>query len=427
MGSKVIQAALIFFYVAYLVATVQGVEVSVKKSGAKGDGKCDDAPAFKKAWGEVCKAAAPSTLKVPAGKYMVGQIGFLGPCKSAITFDAGDATFIAPTDPTAFKTKDGWILFSMVKDLTVTGGTFDGRGSAAWKINNCNKNFNGNCKNLPINLNFGTLTNGVVKGVTSVDSKFFHMNVIQAKNLTLSKITIKAPGDSANTDGIHIGRSHGVTVDGAEIKTGDDCISFGDGCQNVTVENVKCGPGHGISIGSLGRYPNEQPVMGVTVKHCKLSNTLNGVRIKTWPASPNGVASGMHFEDVKMDNVSNPILIDQQYCPWNQCKTGVPSKIKINDVSFKEITGTSATKVAVKLLCSSGVPCNKVVLSGVKLEYKGTNGSAISECDNVKPTLSGKNSPAICDASKGGAPEGAPAPGAPAPAPKKDAPAPKKA
>ncbi|XP_019158858.1 PREDICTED: exopolygalacturonase clone GBGA483-like [Ipomoea nil] len=158
--------------------------------------------------------------------------------------------------------------------------------------------------------------------------------------------------------------------------------------------------------------------MGVTVKHCKLSNTLNGVRIKTRPSSPNGVASGMHFEDVMMDNVSNPIFIDQQYCPWNQCKTGVPSKIKISDVSFKEITGTSATKVAVKLLCSSGVPCNKVVLSevkleykgrvpcnkvvlsGVKLEYKGTNGSAISECDNVKPTLSRKNSHAICDAPK---------------------------
>nr|GMD30132.1 exopolygalacturonase-like [Ipomoea batatas] len=400
MGSKVIQAALIFFYVSYIVATVQGVEVDVKKSGAKADGKSDDTAAFKKAWDEVCKATEPSTLTVPEGKYMVGQIGFLGPCKSAITFNAEGAEFIAPTDLTQFKTRSGWILFSMIKDLTVSGGTMNGQGSAAWKINNCNKSFDGNCRNLPINLNLGTLTNSVVKGITSVDSKFFHMNVIQCKNLTLSKITITAPGDSANTDGIHIGRSNGVTVNGADIKTGDDCISFGDGSQQVTVENVKCGPGHGISIGSLGKYPNEQPVMGVTVKHCTLSNTLNGVRIKTWPASPNGVATGMHFEDVTMENVSNPILIDQEYCPWNQCKTGVPSKIKISDVSFKDIKGTSATKVAVKLLCSPGVPCDKVELSGVNLEYKGTNGSAISECDNVKPTLSGKNSPAICDAAK---------------------------
>ncbi|XP_019197930.1 PREDICTED: exopolygalacturonase clone GBGA483-like [Ipomoea nil] len=252
-------------------------------------------------------------------------------------------------------------------------------------------------------MNLGTLTNAVVKGIKSVDSKFFHMNVIQCKNLTLNKIKIRAPADSANTDGIHIGRSEGVTVDDAEIKTGDDCISFGDGAKKVTIENVKCGPGHGIAIGSLGRYPNEQPVEDVSIKNCKLINTMFGVRIKTWPASPEGVATRMHFEDVRMDNVSTPILIDQQYCPWNQCKAGVPSKVKISDVSFKEIKGTSATKVAVKLLCSPGVPCEKVEMSGVNLEYHGTNGSAISECCNVKPTLSGKNVPPICDDAKASA------------------------
>ncbi|XP_019197955.1 PREDICTED: exopolygalacturonase-like [Ipomoea nil] len=399
MGSNAIQAALIFFYVAYLVATVQGVEVNVKTSGAKGDGDCDDTAAFKKAWDEVCKATEPSTLKVPEGKYMLGQIGFLGPCKSAVTFDAAEgAKFIAPTDLSQFKTKDGWILFSMIKDFTLSGGTYNGQGSAAWKINKCKENMNAPlCKNLPINMNLGTLTNSVVKGIKSVDSKFFHMNVIQCKNLTLNKIKIRAPADSANTDGIHIGRSEGVTVDDAEIKTGDDCISFGDGAKKVTIENVKCGPGHGIAIGSLGRYPNEQPVEDVCIKNCKLTNTMFGVRIKTWPASPEGVATGMHFEDLKMVNVSTPILIDQQYCPWNQCKAGVPSKVKISDVSFKDIKGTSATKVAVKLLCSPGVPCEKVEMSGVNLEYHGTNGSAISECCNVKPTLSGKNVPPICD------------------------------
>ncbi|KAK7820874.1 polygalacturonase, partial [Quercus suber] len=101
--------------------------------------------------------------------------------------------------------------------------------------------------------------------------------------------------------------------------TGDDCISIGDGTQDVTIKQVTCGPGHGISIGRLGRYQNEQPVSGIRVVGATLSNTLNGVRIKTWPASPSGIASDIHFENVIMDNVGNPILIDQNYCPNNQC------------------------------------------------------------------------------------------------------------
>lgn len=163
----------------------------------------------------------------------------------------------------------------------------------------------------------------MIRDITSRNSKFFHMNIIDSKNLTLQHVTIDAPENSLNTDGIHIGRSTGINITDANIKTGDDCVSLGDGSQHITVHKVTCGPGHGISVGSLGRYPNEQPVVGVTVTNCTLTNTMNGVRVKTWPASPNGVASDMHFEDIIMNNVGNPVLIDQEYCPYGQCKAQV--------------------------------------------------------------------------------------------------------
>ena len=41
-----------------------------------------------------------------------------------------------------------------------------------------------------------------------------------------------------------------------------------------------------LGVGSLGKYHNEQPVIGVTVRNCTLTNTMNGVRVKTWPSSP---------------------------------------------------------------------------------------------------------------------------------------------
>ncbi|KAK4788883.1 hypothetical protein SAY86_020202 [Trapa natans] len=68
---------------------------------------------------------------------------------------------------------------------------------------------------------------------------------------------------------------------------------------------------------------------------------MTGVRIKIWLASLPGVATDMHFEDITMNNVSDLVLIDQGYCPWNQCTAGVPSKVKISKVSYKNIKGTS--------------------------------------------------------------------------------------
>ena len=74
----------------------------------------------------------------------------------------------------------------------------------------------------------------------------------------------------------------------------------------------------------------------------------------------------------------------------------VPSAIKISKVSFKNIRGTSSTPVAVKLVCSKSHPCEDVEIADIDLTYSGKEGPAVSECSNVKPTISGKQNPPIC-------------------------------
>ncbi|KAF2316955.1 hypothetical protein GH714_007787 [Hevea brasiliensis] len=118
----------------------------------------------------------------------------------------------------------------------------------------------------------------------------------------------------------------------------------------------------------------EDHVVGIFIRNCTIYDTNNGVRIKTWPALHGGIASDMHFEDIIMKNVSIPILIDQVYCPWNQCNPKIPSKVKINNVSFKNIQGSSTTPIAIRLNCSSSVPCEKVELANINLEYIGADG-----------------------------------------------------
>ncbi|KAK4275866.1 hypothetical protein QN277_018880 [Acacia crassicarpa] len=88
-----------------------------------------------------------------------------------------------------------------------------------------------------------------------------------------------------------------------------------------------------------------------------------------------------------MINVTNPVIIDQEYCPWNQCSKQTPSKVKISKVSFNNIRGTSTTKEGMILVCSSGVPCEEVKLANINLRFQGT--PATATCKNIKPQVFG--------------------------------------
>ncbi|CAM8985353.1 unnamed protein product [Rhodiola kirilowii] len=375
-------------------AIAQGGVFDITKFGAKPN--ADATAALTSAWKEACASTTPSKIVVPKGTFILGLIKFDGPCKAPIELNV-QGTLQSPSDLESFKGADGWVVFGHLDFFTMSGnGAFDGQGHIGWEKNDCHKNKK--CSLLPYNLRFNFLANSIIKDVTTKDSKNFHVNVLGCSNFTFQNFKVSAPAESPNTDGIHIGRSNGVNITDTTIETGDDCISIGDGAKNVYIERVKCGPGHGISIGSLGKYRNEENVTGIFVKNCTLTNTDNGVRIKTWPKSEPGFASEMHFEDIIMNNVTNPVLIDQEYCPWNQCTLGVGSKVKISNVSFKKITGTSSTREVVKLLCSPDFPCQNVEVGNIDLKYSGKDGPAIAVCKNLKATIT-KPFPDGCTAS----------------------------
>ncbi|KAM7498396.1 hypothetical protein LguiA_022810 [Lonicera macranthoides] len=253
------------------------------------------------AWKEACAAPTPSTIVIPKGTFLLNQVTIEGPCKAPMTLRL-EAILKAPADPAQLKPDLEWVTFRNIDQFTmIGGGTFDGQGKTAWANNDCKAT--GKCNKLPNNLSFNFLTNTVIQGITSLDSNVhsrvvdWDVHMLGCKNISFVHFTITAPGDSLNTDGIHISRSIGVKITKSDIKTGDDCVSIGDGSQQVTIEKVTCGPGHGIAVGSLGKYPKEEPVVGIFVRNCTITGTDNGVRVKTWPASEPGEASDIHFED----------------------------------------------------------------------------------------------------------------------------------
>ncbi|PPD80589.1 hypothetical protein GOBAR_DD22499 [Gossypium barbadense] len=390
---------------------------NVKTFGAQADGLTDDTKvlfpslsfsiqtpayhlqylAFLSAWNKACQATGEVDIMIPKGTYLVGPLKFAGPCENVSKIIVHMKGYLKATT-NLFKYGDGagWVEFRWIEGLTLTGGgTFDGQGAKAWPYNSCSTDFN--CKLLPTNVKFLAMNRTIVRGITSVNSKFFHMALVECKNFKGSKIKISAPADSPNTDGIHIQRSSSVYFSRSLIGTGDDCISIGQGNSQVTITSISCGPGHGISVGSLGRYKDEGDVSGLVVRDCTMIGTSNGIRIKTWANSPGrSAATNMTFENINMENVTNPIIIDQAYCPFASCTPMGPSQVKLSDIYFKKIKGTSLSAVAVALECSKGIPCQDIYLEDVHLELATGEKQVTSTCKNVRAKYIGTQIPPPC-------------------------------
>ncbi|KAG6409351.1 hypothetical protein SASPL_127390 [Salvia splendens] len=345
----------------------------------------DISEALKKAWQNATESPTKSQILIPRGDWNLSQALLSGPNKAPMNLEV-QGHLKAHPDPAKIRDKKkGWIGITNVDYLTISGGgILDGQGQEAWKNNDCKTN--ATCEKPPINLVLNAITNSIIQSITTKDSKFFHANCIWSRNVTFQNLTVSAPGDSPNTDGIHMARSSNITVIDSVIKTGDDCISMGDNLTDVVIKNVTCGPGHGISIGSLGKYQKEKDVKGIRVEGCIFNNTTNGIRVKTFRSSPvNTRVSDLHFIDLTMVNAANPIIFDQNYCPNKQCPSGLPGSVKISGVEINNVTGTSATQDVITFNCSSQA-CQNITIGTINLEYKGKKGSsATTFCRNIMP------------------------------------------
>ncbi|XP_050203279.1 polygalacturonase-like [Mercurialis annua] len=384
-------ASVLSLIIFLLISSVaNAARFSVLSYGAKPNGETDSTKAFLSAWNEACGSSKPATVYVPSGKYFLNNVEFKGPCKNNAILFRIEGTLVAPSDYNVIGDAGYWIYFKYVDGVTVSGGFLDGQGSSLWDCKSSGKN----CPSGAASLGFLNSKNVAINGLTSLNSQFFHIVINGCQNVNIQGVTVSASGQSPNTDGIHVQQSNAVTIVNCKIRTGDDCISIGPGSTNFWIEKIACGPGHGISIGSLGWDLKEAGVQNVTVKTVIFSGTQNGVRIKSWGRPSSGFARNIIFQDAVMVNVQNPIVISQNYCPGNKNCPGQESGVKIDDITYKNIYGTSATQVAVKFDCSKMNPCTGIKMQDVKLSYKDEPASA--SCSNADGTATGIIQPSSC-------------------------------
>eukprot|EP00261_Vitis_vinifera_P036379 XP_019077622.1 PREDICTED: probable polygalacturonase At1g80170 [Vitis vinifera] len=123
-------------------------------------------------------------------------------------------------------------------------------------------------------------------------------------------------------------------------------------------------------VGSLRMNGGSAQVEEIHVDTCSFKGTQNGARIKVW----------------QLDNIENPIIIDQYYCPHKTDCQSMKSAVQISDVSFTGFWGTSATDDAIKLSCIETVGCANITVDDISIKSASGNGETYS-CINAHGTV----------------------------------------
>ncbi|KAG7095644.1 hypothetical protein E1B28_006367 [Marasmius oreades] len=264
------------------------------------------------------------------------------------------------------------------------GGTIDGAGQAWYDALARNSTLQ-----RPITMTIFQGQNVVVENIKMINGPNWFNLVNESRNVTYRNITINAASTSANgphnTDGWDTYRSDNVVIKDSVINNGDDCVSFKPNTTNTIVSNLDCTGSHGISVGSLGQYQDMFDIVeNVTVFNVKLTNAQNGARIKAWAGANvgSGIVKNITYTNITVNNVDNPVTIDQCYMTDQAACSANPSNTFLQDIFFNGITGTGSGSTVATLKCSPDGRCNNINVNGLKLSPKN-GGTPQFVCQNV--------------------------------------------
>ena len=314
--------------------------LNVRDFGAKGDGETEDTAKLQAA---ILCCPEGGRVLVPPGDYVTGPL-FL---KSHMTLELPEGAALRlltdradyPILPgnTPADNPAGEILLGMfegcatdgfasaltgigLEDVAVIGeGVVDGRADRSdWWIqpkeirtaSRGNLLYTQRCKGM------------LIQGITFMNSPSWNLHPAFSEDLDFIDIRVKAPWDSPNTDGFDPESCRRVRLLGAEISVGDDCIAIKSGkiglgrkyktpCEDLEIGWCAMLDGHGgVTVGS----EMAGGVKKVRAHHCYMKGNDRALRVKTRrDRGRDGVVDDIVFQDIRMDGVKMPLVVNSFY------------------------------------------------------------------------------------------------------------------
>lgn len=401
--------------VAALESGCRAQRVSLTEFGGVGDGITSSTGAFRAAVAHLEGATGGGLLYVPAGRWVTGPFNLTS---HFTLFLDKDAVLLATTDfdewpiidplPSYGRGRDlpggrysNLIMGSNLTDVIITGnnGMIDGQGKVWWdKFHSKELNFT---RGYLLELMYSDHV--LISNITFVNSMAWNVHPVYCSNVIVSGITILAPIDSPNTDGINPDSCSGVRIEDCYIVSGDDCIAIKSGwdeygikvglpSEHIVIRRLTCiSPTSAvIALGS----EMSGGIRNVRAEDITAINSESGVRIKT------AIGRGNYVKDVYVRRMN---LYTMKWVFWMTGNYGShpddmwdPKAIpEVKQIHYSDVVAENVT-MAGKLEGIEGAPFKNICISNVTAQVVPSK-KPIWNCTYVEGVTSSV-SPTPCEA-----------------------------
>jgi len=375
---------LLFFQGGRIRAQTVGRICNAMEFGAQADGVHKDTVAIQSAI-DRCAEMGGGTVRLSSGKYLSAPIFLQSQVTLEISADAvllgsqDIADYQVATPNSSLEASEQFLgLVNAIEqtDVAIAGtGTIDGAGQLWWDLDRAARQREEPETLRPRLVKFTRCQRVKVTDITLKNSPSFHLVPIFSEDVVIQNITIQAPPDSPNTDGIDLISSRRVLISGCKIDTGDDNIAIKSsvidpdhpyaGSADITITDCTFLHGRGVAIGSGTRGGVNQ----VVVKHCSFRGTRNGLRIKSG-RDRGGRVANIVYRDIEMEGVIAAISFTSYYP--NPPQDDRPQAITATTPAFQDITITNLVaqrgESAGLIVGLPEQPLFNIVLNNVKID-----------------------------------------------------------
>ncbi|KAM5557432.1 putative polygalacturonase [Rosa sericea] len=385
--------------------------------GAVGDGKTLNTKAFKAAVDHLSKSASKggAQLIVPPGKWLTGSFNLTSHFtlflhKDAIILGTQDESEwpILPVLPSYGRGRDApdgrfssLIFGTNLTDVIITGnnGTIDGQGAPWWD------KFHKGLLNVtrPYLIEIMYSNHIQISNLTLINSPSWHVHPIYSSHITIQGITILAPVNVPNTDGINPDSCSQLRIEDCYIVSGDDCIAVKSGwdqygikvgmpTEHVVIRRLTCISPKSATV-ALGSEMSGG-IRDVRVEDITAINTESSIRIKT------AVGRGAYVKDIYARRVT---LKTMKYVFWMTGAYGShpnddfdPKALPvIQNINYKDFVAENVT-IPAQLDGIANDPFKGICMSNVSISLSANPTKLLWNCTGIEGITSNVT-PKACD------------------------------